>query len=92
MSSRIKKNPGYIEALLFYVAVFIVVLLCNTLMPAGPCTPPGSLLIFMIMIPVSAILFLYSMFRAFTFSKTALISGIIHLTACLLLLCFFMNA
>ncbi len=54
-----------IKLVLFYIIYGISILISNTIVPSGPSTPGIGFLLFMLLIPLSIVLFVIDLFKYF---------------------------
>jgi len=68
-----------IKTVLFYVCSFIVISILNKQSPAGPCVPGLGMFAFLLLLPVSVILFLINLYKGAEVSKLYWASALVHL-------------
>jgi hypothetical protein len=68
-----------INTALFYTLSFIILPILEYQSPSGPCVPGLGMLGFFLLIPISAVLFLISLYKAAEVNKVYLYSSLIHL-------------
>lgn len=52
-----------IKWILFYIIYVIVMLITDKVAPSGPCTPGPGFFLFLLLIPISVILFLKDLYK-----------------------------
>lgn len=67
--------------LIFYAIAAVAIFLLEELSPSGPCTPGLGVLSFFLVIPVSAVLFIRSVFLTFTKEKDYVAVVALHIIA-----------
>ena len=55
-----------IKLVLFYIIYGISILISNTIVPSGPCTPGLAFFLLMLLIPLTIILFIIDLFKYYS--------------------------
>ena len=68
-----------LKTVLFYTIASLIIYFLDRLVPSGPCVPGLGFFAFMLLIPVSFVLFVLSSFRGLDGDKSYFVSSLIHL-------------
>lgn len=63
----------------FYIVSFIIIAILEKQGPSGACAPGLGMMAFFLLIPVSAVLFLISLYKSAEQDRTYLYSAMVHI-------------